>query len=42
MTMFGYDGALIASRLHAAPAALPRLRVRRRDGSIEVFVPPPV
>jgi hypothetical protein len=42
MSMFGYDGTLIASRLHAAPAALPRLRVRRRDGSIEVFVPPPV
>jgi Rieske Fe-S protein len=42
LSMFGYDGTLIASRLHAAPAALPRLRVRRRDGSIEVFVPPPV
>jgi nitrite reductase/ring-hydroxylating ferredoxin subunit len=42
MSMFGYDGTLIASRLHAAPAALPRLQVRRRAGSIEVFVPPPV
>ena len=42
MSMFGYDGTLIGSRLHAAPAALPRLQVRRRDGSIEVFVPPPI
>ena len=42
MSKFGYDGAVAASRLHPAPAALPRLQVRRRDGSIEVLVPPPV
>jgi nitrite reductase/ring-hydroxylating ferredoxin subunit len=41
MSMFGYDGTLVRSRLRPAPAALPRLEVRRRDGSIEVFVPPP-
>jgi Rieske Fe-S protein len=42
MSMFGYDGTLIGSRLHPSPSALPRLQVRRREGSIEVFVPPPV
>jgi cytochrome b6-f complex iron-sulfur subunit len=42
MSTFGYDGTLVGSRLHPAPAALPRLQVRRRDGSIEVLVPPPV
>jgi cytochrome b6-f complex iron-sulfur subunit len=39
MSMFGYDGTPASSRLHPAPAALPRLQVRRRGGSIEVLVP---
>jgi cytochrome b6-f complex iron-sulfur subunit len=42
MSMFGYDGTPASSRLHPAPAALPRLQVRRRGGSIEVLVPPAV
>jgi Rieske Fe-S protein len=42
LSTFGFDGTLVGSRLHPAPAALPRLQVRRRGSSIEVLVPPPV
>jgi Rieske Fe-S protein len=42
MSMFAYDGTLVGSRLQPAPAPLPRLQVRRRNGTIEVLAPPPV
>jgi Rieske Fe-S protein len=41
-TAFGYDGRLLFSQLPATPAPLTRLQVRRREGSVEVLVPPPV
>ena len=41
-TAFGHDGRLLFSQLPDAPAPLTRLRVRRRDGSVEVFVPRPL
>ena len=39
-TAFGYDGKVLYSRLPEAPAPLPRIQVRQRDTSVEVFVPP--
>ena len=41
-TAFGHDGRLLFSQLPAPPAPLTRLQVRRREGTVEVLVPPPV
>jgi len=41
-TAFGHDGRLLLSQLPEAPAPLTRLQVRRREGSVEVLLPPPV
>jgi len=39
-TAFGHDGRLLFSQLPSRPAPLTRLQVRRRDGNVEVLVPP--
>jgi Rieske Fe-S protein len=41
-TAFSHDGRLLFSQLPDAPAPLTRLQVRRRDGSVEVYVPRPL
>jgi Rieske Fe-S protein len=38
-TAFGHDGRVLYSQLPAAPAPLPQLQLRRRDGNVEVLVP---
>lgn len=38
-TAFGYTGKVLFSQLESQPDPLPKLQARRRDGSIEVFVP---
>jgi len=40
-TRFSREGNVLSSELHPAPAPLPRLRVRRSNGQIEVLAPPP-
>lgn len=40
-TRFSREGNVLDSELHPAPAPLPRLRVRRHNGQIEVLAPPP-
>lgn len=39
-TSFRVDGTLAVHQLAAPPAPLPRLKVRRRDDDIEIFLPP--
>ena len=41
-TAFSYAGAVVSYELSSKPAPLPRIQARRTNGSIEVFVPPPV
>jgi cytochrome b6-f complex iron-sulfur subunit len=38
-TSFGYDGRVLFSQLNVPLAPLPRIRVRRRDGTVEVLIP---
>jgi cytochrome b6-f complex iron-sulfur subunit len=38
-TAFSPDGRVVFSQLETAPAPLPRIKSRVRDGSVEVFVP---
>jgi cytochrome b6-f complex iron-sulfur subunit len=38
-TSFGYDGGVLFSQLNVPLAPLPRIRVRRRDGTVEVLIP---
>jgi Rieske Fe-S protein len=38
-TAFGHDGRVLYSQLATAPAPLPKLQLRRRDGNVEVLVP---
>jgi cytochrome b6-f complex iron-sulfur subunit len=38
-TAFGHDGRVLYSQLPTAPAPLPTLQLRRRDGNVEVLVP---
>jgi cytochrome b6-f complex iron-sulfur subunit len=38
-TSFGYDGRVLFSQLSVPLAPLPRIGVRRRDGTVEVLVP---
>jgi nitrite reductase/ring-hydroxylating ferredoxin subunit/plasmid stabilization system protein ParE len=39
-TSFALGGQLLTHQLPAAPAPLPRFRVREQDGSVQVFAPP--
>ena len=39
---FSLDGKVISHELRQPPPPLPHLRVRERDGQVEVFAPPPV
>jgi cytochrome b6-f complex iron-sulfur subunit len=38
-TFFALDGEVIVSQLRTPPARLPSIRVRERDGVVQVFVP---
>jgi len=38
-TAFSPDGRVVFSELASAPAPLPRIKARSREGSVEVFVP---
>jgi len=38
-TAFSPDGRVVFSELASAPAPLPRIKARSRDGNVEVFVP---
>ena len=38
-TAFSPDGRVVFSQLESAPAPLPQIKTRSRDGNVEVFVP---